>query len=98
MHEFIINASIQLIPVVTDKHPYQCVDEAIEVIQQSGIKYEVGAFSTVVEGTYSQVFDLINRINERLFAQGCAEWITNLQIQIRSERDITGEEKTQKFK
>jgi len=98
MHQFIINASIQIIPVVTDKHPYEWVDEAIAIIQQSTVKYEVGPFATVLEGTYDEVMKLIHDINEYLYNRGCSEWITNLQIQIRSNCDITGEEKTDKFK
>ena len=50
MHNYIINASLQVLPIVKDKHPYEWVDEAIEVIKQSKIKYEVGPFATVVEG------------------------------------------------
>ena len=98
MHQFIINASIQIIPVVTDKHPYLWVDEAIGIIQQSGIKYEVGPFATVLEGTYSDVMQVIHDINEFLYQRNCSEWISNLQIQIRSEGNITGDEKTEKFK
>ena len=33
MHNYIINASIQIVPIVLDKHPYEWVDEAIAVIQ-----------------------------------------------------------------
>ncbi len=98
MHQHIINASLQIIPVVQDRHPYEWVDEAIAIIQQSYIKYEVGPFATVVEGTYSEVFALINNINDYLQQRGCAEWILNAQIQIRANGDITGDEKTKKFK
>jgi len=98
MHQFIINASIQIIPVVTDKHPYEWVDEAIAIIQQSTVKYEVGPFATVIEGTYDEVMKLIHDVNEFLYSRGCSEWITNLQIQIRSNGDIIGDEKTDKFK
>jgi uncharacterized protein YqgV (UPF0045/DUF77 family) len=97
MHQHIINASIQILPVVQDRHPYLWVDEAIAIIQQSGIKYEVGPFATVLEGTYAEVMNLINNINEYLQQQGCAEWIMGLQIQIRANADITGDEKTAKF-
>ena len=97
MHKYIINASIQLIPVVTDKHPYEWVDEAISVIQKSSVKYEVGPFATVLEGTYDEVMKLIHEINEYLYNRGCSEWIQNLQIQIRNNKDITGDEKTEKF-
>lgn len=97
MHNYTVNASIQLVPIVQDRHPYEWVDEVIALIQQSGIHYEVGAFATVVEGTYSEVMKLIDQINEHLIERGCAEWITSLQIQVRSNGPITGIEKTQKF-
>ena len=96
MHGYIINASIQIIPVVQDRHPYDWVDEAIEVIKKSGIKYEVGPFATVLEGRYDEVMKVINEVNEHLLQRNCAEWISNLQIQIRSTGDITGDEKTLK--
>lgn len=98
MHRHTINASLQIVPIVLDKHPYEWVDEAIAIIQQSGIKYEVGPFATVVEGTYEAVLSVINAINEYLNQQGCTEWILNVQIQIRSNGNITGDEKTAKFK
>lgn len=98
MHSYTVNASIQLVPVVKDRHPYEWVDEAIYIIQQSGIKHEIGPFSTVIEGTYEEVMRVIHRINEHLYAQQCTEWITNVQIQIRSNGSITGDEKTDKFK
>lgn len=96
MHKFIVNASLQVLPVATSKHPYEWVDEAITVIKQSGIKCEVGPFTTVVEGTYEQVMKTINDINEYLYEKRCNEWILGVQLQIRSGGDITGEEKTGK--
>jgi uncharacterized protein YqgV (UPF0045/DUF77 family) len=96
MHTYVINASIQLLPIVQDRHPYEWVDGAIEIIKTSGIKYEVGPFATVVEGTYDKVISVINAVNDHLQQRGCTEWITSVQIQIRSDGDITGEEKTSK--
>jgi uncharacterized protein (TIGR00106 family) len=97
MHNFQINAAIQIVPIVTDKHPYEWVDEAIGIIQTSGIKHEVGPFATIIEGTYEEVLGVINQVNEFLFRKGCAEWITNLQIQVRSDRSITALEKVEKY-
>jgi uncharacterized protein (TIGR00106 family) len=97
MHNFIINASIQLLPIVQDRHPYDWVDEAIVIIQDSGIKHEVGPFATVIEGTYEEVMKVIHEVNEHLYKRGCAEWISSIQIQIRSNGPITGDEKTVKF-
>jgi uncharacterized protein YqgV (UPF0045/DUF77 family) len=98
MHNYVISASIQLLPVVQDRHPYDWVDEAIGIIRQSGIRHEVGAFATVLEGTYDEVMLVIHQVNEHLLARGCTEWITSVQIQIRSAGDINAEEKTGKFK
>ncbi|OQP63135.1 hypothetical protein A3860_24900 [Niastella vici] len=98
MHHYIINASIQIVPIVLDRHPYQWVDDAIAIITNSGIKYEVTPFATILEGRYDEVMKVIHEVNEFLYQKGCAEWITNLQIQIRSSGDITGEEKAGKFR
>lgn len=97
MHNYTVNASLQIIPIVQDKHPYEWVDEAIAIIQHSNVKHEVGAFATTLEGNYLEVMKVINEVNEYLFEKGCAEWISNIQIQIRSKNDITVEEKTEKF-
>lgn len=97
MHQFLINATIQIVPVVTDRHPYEWVDEAIVFIQQSGIRYQVGPFGTVLEGTYEEVMKVIGDVNELLLEKGCSEWISNIQVQIRNDRDITAMEKTNKF-
>jgi uncharacterized protein (TIGR00106 family) len=98
MHEFIVNASLQIIPIVEDKHPYEWVDEAITIIQESGLVYDVGPFATVLEGTYDQVMRVIHDVNEYLLQKGCAEWITNIQLQVKANGDITGDSKTAKFK
>ena len=98
MHQYLVNASIQIVPVVQDKHPYEWVDEAIAVIQQSGIRHEVGPFTTILEGTYQEVMNVIHAVNEHLVKKGCNEWISSIQLQIRSNNDITGEEKIQKFR
>lgn len=98
MHQYLVNASIQILPVVQDKHPYEWVDEAIAVIQRSGIRYEVGPFTTILEGTYQEIMNVIHAVNEHLVTKGCKEWISNIQLQVRNDGDITGDEKTTKFR
>lgn len=97
MHQFIVNASLQVVPIVQDRHPYEWVDEAIDLIKASGISYEIGPFATILEGSYDEVMAVLHQVNEKLYDRGCAEWITNVQIQIRSRGDITAAEKTRKF-
>ena len=97
MHQYLVNASLQIVPIVQDKHPYLWVDEAIAVITASGIKYEVGPFTTVIEGTYDEVMQVVHQVNEYLQQHNCSEWILNFQLQLRSNADITAAEKTDKF-
>lgn len=97
MHNYIVNASIQILPIVQDKHPYEWVDEAIYIIQQSGIKYKIGPFATILEGTYAEVMNVVNKVNEHLISEGCNEWIASVQINMRSNADITANEKLAKF-
>jgi uncharacterized protein (TIGR00106 family) len=94
MHAYTICASIQILPLATELHPYQWVNEAIAVIKASGIHYQVNAFDTVLEGTYREVMQVIEQVNDQLCSQGCEEWITHLQIQIRSQQGVTTSEKT----
>ena len=96
MHSYIISASIQVVPLVQDRHPYEWVDKAIDIIKQAGIQCEVGPFATVLEGTYDEVMKVIRDVNEHLYQRNCAEWISNVQIQVRSGGDITSLEKVQK--
>lgn len=98
MHNYLVNASVQIVPIVLDKHPYEWVDDAIAVIQRSGIRYEVTPFATVLEGTYDEVMGVLHAINEELYKKGCAEWISNVQLQVRSAGNVTGGEKTEKFR
>jgi uncharacterized protein (TIGR00106 family) len=98
MHQYIVNASIQILPVVRDRHPYEWVDEAIDMIKRTGIKYEVGPFATVIEGGYDEVMGVIHLVNEYLYDKRCNEWISSIQLQIRSNGDITADEKTSKFR
>jgi uncharacterized protein YqgV (UPF0045/DUF77 family) len=93
-----INASIQLLPVYTKEHPYEWVDQAIALIEKSGLVYEVGPFSTSVEGTYEDVKKLMDDINAYLSEKNCPEWILNVQYQFRSGADVTAEEKTAKHR
>jgi uncharacterized protein YqgV (UPF0045/DUF77 family) len=48
----LINLALQVLPSSITSDPYSLVDKAIEVIQQSGLKYRVCPFETVIEGDY----------------------------------------------
>ena len=43
-----INVGVQVLPL--NENPYPIVDAAIKVIQDSGVKYEIGPLETILEG------------------------------------------------
>ncbi|UEX89285.1 thiamine-binding protein [Staphylococcus ratti] len=59
--------SIQIIPKTPEgKDVIPFVDEAIAVIEQSGLKYRVGPLETTIEGDMSELLILIQKMNERM--------------------------------
>ncbi|TAD92138.1 MAG: thiamine-binding protein [Bacteroidetes bacterium] len=94
MTSFNINAALQLLPVGTQKHPYEWVDGVIGLIEQSGLNYEVTPFNTSVEGSYPAVKALIDHINDWLMTQGCEEWLLLVQYQFKNGAHVVASHKT----
>lgn len=93
MHTHTTNASLQLIPLGPERHPYAWVDEIIALIQASGLPYTVGPFGTSVEGSYAAVLGLIDAVQQHLYKAGCSEWLLQMQWQLRSAGPVTVAEK-----
>ncbi|ATH60282.1 MULTISPECIES: thiamine-binding protein [Staphylococcus] len=65
MHDTLM--SVQIIPKTAngaDVVPY--VDEAIKVIDDSGLSYRVGPLETTVQGEMNECLILIQKLNERM--------------------------------
>lgn len=96
-HPYIVSAAIQLVPVLAgNRHPYEWIDEVIAIIKAEGLTCEVGPFSTSIDADYNSVMNVIDKINQYLISKNCPEWLLNVQIQVRSDGDITSLEKTGK--
>lgn len=98
MHQHLINASLQLIPIDHAGNAMPQIDKAIALIQQSGLRSEVGPFGTTVEGTSQQVMTLINTINDMMMQQSPVEWVLNVQMHIHPAADVTMQGKTSKHR
>lgn len=73
--------SIQIIPKTKngeDVIPY--VDAAIEIIERSGVKYEVHALETTMEGDLSKLFMIIEKMNEKMVELGCESIISQVKV------------------
>ncbi|MFE8697906.1 MTH1187 family thiamine-binding protein [Cytobacillus sp. FJAT-53684] len=73
--------SIQIIPKTKngeDVIPY--VDEAIRVIEESGVKYEVHPLETTMEGELTHLLQIIAEMNEKMIAKGSRNVISQVKI------------------
>ena len=93
-----INLAIQVLPRSKDKGTYELVDVAIELIQKSGLNYQVCPFETVIEGRYDEVMRLVKDIHEAVYRAGAEEMITNIKIQTRNNQDVYIDDKMNKYK
>jgi uncharacterized protein (TIGR00106 family) len=92
-----INVAIQVLPRSAKIGTYDLVDKAIEVIQNSGLKYRVCPFETVVEGYYDDIMALLKEVHEVIYLNGADEMITNIKIQTRYNQDVLIEDKMNKY-
>jgi uncharacterized protein (TIGR00106 family) len=92
-----INLAIQVLPKVKDGNTYAVVDKAIEVIRQSGVKYRVCPFETVMEGTYDKLMQIVSDAQQACFDAGAEEVLVNIKIQHRAGSDVTIAEKMDRY-
>lgn len=90
-----INAAIQLLPFGNDAQKYGIIDEAIALIQQSGLKHLVCPFETVVEGEYEEIFALVEKIRTQSLKR-CDDVLINLKIHA-ANRDLKIADKLEKY-
>ena len=73
--------SVQIVPKPPnndDVIPY--VDEAIKMIDQSGLHYRVGPLETTVQGDMSECLILIQKLNERMVELECPSIISQVKF------------------
>ena len=73
-------AVVPLRPYKGEEEMYKVVDACIEIIQNSGLNYEIGAMSTTVEGEFDEVFEIIKKAHKLPFELGCERVITTVRI------------------
>lgn len=93
----IVNVGFQVIPKVGMGNSYAVVDKAIEVVQQSGVKYEVGAMETVMEGELDELIDIVKKAQDACIEAGASEVMTYIKIQY-NPKGVSMDEKLAKYR
>ncbi|MFF2497168.1 MULTISPECIES: thiamine-binding protein [Peribacillus] len=87
--------SIQIIPKGENVIPM--VDEAIKIIEESGVKYEVHPLETTMEGELSELFAVIEKMNVRMIEIGSPNVISQVKI-LYQPSGITMDTLTEKYR
>lgn len=90
--------SIQIIPKTKNGEsviPY--VDEAIRVIQESGVKFEVHPLETTMEGDLQQLLQVITKMNDRMIEMSCSNVISQIKV-LYQPSGISMDQLTEKYR
>jgi uncharacterized protein (TIGR00106 family) len=79
-------AEIQVIPIGVGVSVRREVKRAHEVLASSGLKVELHAFGTNVEGELADILSAVSRVHETLHAEGVVRLSTSLKIGTRSDK------------
>ncbi|MBI6545452.1 MAG: MTH1187 family thiamine-binding protein [Cyanobacteria bacterium NC_groundwater_1444_Ag_S-0.65um_54_12] len=72
-------AELSVIPLAgMEMKPY--IDAAVEVIKRQGLRYEVGALGTTMEGELEQILEVLKQAHQAVLAGGSERVITELRI------------------
>jgi uncharacterized protein YqgV (UPF0045/DUF77 family) len=82
-------------PPGTPENPHAHVEAAIAVIQGSGLRYEVGALGTTLEGDADAVWTTLRAAHEAMVTAGATGGISHLKV---ATVDRTMDSLTAKFR
>jgi len=73
--------SIQIIPKTKngeDTIPF--IDEAIKVIADSGVKYQVNPLETTMEGDLTELIKIVEKMNKKMIELNCPSVISQIKV------------------
>jgi uncharacterized protein YqgV (UPF0045/DUF77 family) len=80
-------------PLGTAEQPYAHVDAAIGVIAGSGLRYEVEALGTTVEGEPDELWPLLRRVHEACLEAGADSVVSVVKV-AQSRRPVSVDDLT----
>ncbi|WLR53302.1 thiamine-binding protein [Bacillus tianshenii] len=80
-----MTAGIQVLPNGKDMDTDGLIPKVVEVVKNSGLKYEVGPMETVVEGNVKEILNLVEEAQQVGVDSGAKEVITNVKLHYKPE-------------
>jgi uncharacterized protein (TIGR00106 family) len=83
-------AEISVVPLGTGSPSVsRYVAECVKLLQESGLKYEVTAMGTILEGSLENILNAARRMHEAPFNTGAQRVVTTIKIDDRRDREIS---------
>ncbi|NLL04970.1 MAG: thiamine-binding protein [Clostridiaceae bacterium] len=92
-----VNVSLQVIPNVPEEQIYPVVDKVIEMIDRSGVKYEVGPMETTMEGNLDTLLEIVKKAQNICVEEGANRVVSVVKIDYKVE-GVTMDEKISKYR
>lgn len=92
-----INVSLQILPKVPEERTYPVVDKVIELIDKSGVKYEVGPMETTMEGGLDELLEIVKKAQDICINEGASRVLSIVKIDYKPE-GVTMDEKVGKYR
>lgn len=92
-----VNVSLQVIPNVPEERIYPVVDKVIEMIDKSGVKYEVGPMETTMEGELDTLLEIVKKAQSICVSEGASRVVSVVKIDYKEE-GVTMDEKISKYR
>jgi len=73
------------------------VDEAIALIKQSKLPYNVAPLETTIEGDLSELLQLVERIHKKMIELGCPSTLSQIKISYNPTQGASMERNLEKY-
>lgn len=91
------NVSLQILPVVEEEKLYPLVDEVIDFIDKSNVKYTVGPMETTMEGDLDELLGIVKKAQDICIEKGAGRVVSVVKIDYKPE-GVTMDEKISKYR
>jgi len=87
-------AIVSIVPVGTpDASLSSYVAQCVDIVDSSGLKYELNPMGTVIEGDTARILEVILKMHESVFSDRIARVLTKISIDDRRDKPLSMEGK-----
>ena len=87
-------AEVSIVPIGTQSTSVSSyVAACLEVLEESGLTYELHGMGTIVEGDLKELFEIVLRMHEVPFDAGALRVVTSVKVDDRRDKEATAKDK-----